>query len=256
MIPEERRDGLLNMIKEKEICAIETLVTHFGVSRITIQRDLTHLENKGYITKIHGGAKYRKQAQAGFETRFDIRYNLNYSKKLQVVQNALQFVNSHSTIFIDSSTTSHIFGCEIMNSNFDELNIITTSPSLISEAMKKPESHIISTGGELRSYFSMLGGHLVLDFLDKVNIDSAFISAAGISSEFKLTTSNLELSNILQKVIERSHEVNLLLDSTKIFKQAMNAITEIKNCKRVITDSGIDKEAVKAIRSLGVGVIY
>jgi len=255
MIPEERRDKLLTMIIEKEICAIETLVAHFGVSRITIQRDLTHLENKGYIKKIHGGAKYIKQEQTGFETRFDIRYNLNYSKKLEVVQNAIPFVNSHSTIFIDSSTTSHIFGCEIMNMDYDELNIITTSPSLIGEAMKKPNVHIISTGGELRSYFSMFGGPFVIDFLEKVNIDSAFISAAGISSEFELTTSNMELSNILGKVIERSGEVNFLLDSTKIFKQAMNAITDIQNCKRIITDAGIDNQALKALRGLGVEVV-
>lgn len=256
MIPEERRDKILTMIKEKEICAIKTLVAQFGVSRITIQRDLMHLEEKGYITKIHGGAKYRKQTQAGFETRFDIRYNLNYSNKLQVMQNALQFVNNHSTIFIGSSTTSHIFGCEIMNTDFDELNIITTSPSLISEAMKKPDVHVISTGGELRSYFSMFGGPFVIDFLDKVNIDSAFISAAGISTEFKFTTSNMELAHILQKVIERSHEVNFLLDSSKIYKQAMNTIADLKSCKRVITDAGISKEAAKAIRLRGVEVIF
>lgn len=256
MIPQERKDKILTMIKEKDICSIASLVERFGVSRITIQRDLRDLENQGYISKIHGGAKYRKQAPSGFETRFDIRYNLNYSKKLEVVHHAMQFVNSHSTIFIDSSTTSYIFGNEVINTNLDELNIITNSPSLVCEAMKKQDVHLISTGGELRSYFSMFGGGWVMDFLDKVNIDSAFISAAGISSENKLTTSNMELSNILQKVIERSHEVNILVDSSKIFKQAMIAIADVKDCKRVITDSGIDPEAAEAIRSQGVEVIY
>jgi DeoR/GlpR family transcriptional regulator of sugar metabolism len=255
MIPEERREEMLRMIREKEICAIKTLVSHFGVSRITIQRDLTDLEEKGFITKIHGGAKFRRQEQTSFETRFDIRYNMNYSKKLDVVKNAMQFVKPHSTIFLDSSTTSHMLGCEIMESNFDELNLITTSPSLICEAMKKPDANVISTGGELRSYFSMFGGPFVIEFLERVHIDCAFISSAGISKQFQFTTSNMELSNILKKVIERSHEVNFLLDSTKIFKQAMNVISGTEKCTRIITDAQADKEAVATIIKHGVEVI-
>ena len=67
----------------------------------------------------------------------------------------------------------------------------------------------------------MFGGTWVLDFLDKINIDSAYISAAGISKDLNITSSNMDLANILKKVIEKSDSVNLLVDSSKIFKREM-----------------------------------
>ncbi|MBA7693159.1 hypothetical protein ES703_101735 [subsurface metagenome] len=97
----------------------------------------------------------------------------------------------------------------------------------------------------------MLGGSWVIDFLEKVNIDKAFISAAGISYDKKITTSNRELANIIIKVFEKSSEVNLLVDSTKFSKAAMINMSTVEQCKRIITDSNINIQVASGFKNIG-----
>ena len=107
------------------------------------------------------------------------------------------------------------------------------------------KARIISTGGELRANFNMFAGSWVLDFLEKVNISSAFVSAAGISSEGRITSNNRELANIVKEVFARSSEVNLLVDSSKFHRSGMLNAGSLSDCKRVITGKNIDKELAK-----------
>lgn len=234
---------------------MKDLVSKFKVSRITIQRDLTMLEDSGLITKVHGGAKAVRHDSTIFETRFGVRYRQNFSYKTQIAKKALPFVKPRSTIFIDSSTTAHIFGIEVFRHSIHDLVIVTNAPSLLHEAIKYPDFKIVSTGGELLRSFSMYAGEWVSDFLETITIDSAFISAAGISENLKITTEHHGLSNTLQKVIRNSSEVNLLLDSSKLFRQGMIAFAEISDITRIITDDSISDEKKNFLLHSGIKII-
>jgi DeoR/GlpR family transcriptional regulator of sugar metabolism len=258
MIPEERRERILDKLNKEEICSIKSLAKEFGVSRITIMRDLNILEKNGLVTKVHGGVKIKKNDNNPFgpETRFNYRLKQNYEKKLQIAKKAVAFVKDGTTIFIDSSTTAHMFSLELFKNKYIDLNIVTNSPTIIAEALKLPDIKIISTGGELNSSFSMFGGTWVTDFLDRINIDTAYISTAGISRELNIITSNMELANILKKVIEKSDEINLLVDSSKFFRKEMLNVSTIRNFTRIITDDAIDAEHLKLLKGAGPDIVY
>lgn len=255
MIPEKRREKILARLQEVEVCSIKELADELEVSRVTIMRDLNLLENTGLVSKIHGGVKVIKSENSYSETRFKVRFKQNNEKKLQIAKKAVAYVKDHSTIFIDSSTTAHMFALELFKNRYIDLNMVTNSPTIIAEALKLPGIKIISTGGELNSSFSMFGGTWVLDFLDKINIDSAYISAAGISKDLNITSSNMDLANILKKVIEKSDSVNLLVDSSKIFKREMLDVSSIKGFSRIITDDRIDNHSLEIIRDSGLEVV-
>jgi len=255
MIPEERRDRILSLIREEEVCSIKRLVTEFDVSRVTIQRDLTILEEQGYLSKVHGGARIVRQEAGELETRFNIRYKQNYRKKLQIAKKALKYTKSHECIFIDSSTTAHVFGLELFRQDIQGILLVTNSPSLLKEAVQYPDYKIISTGGELLRSFSIFAGEWVLDFLDKINIDCAFISAAGVSKELIITSSNRELASVLSKVIQRSSEINLLMDSTKLFRQGMVTIGNLSDCTRIIMDDEVSETQKTILSRSGIEII-
>jgi len=255
MIPEERRDKILSLIREEEVCSIKNLVMEFGVSRVTIQRDLTILEEQGFLTKVHGGARIARQDLGAFETRFNIRYKQNYRKKLQIAKKALRFTKSQESVFIDSSTTAHVFGLELFRQDIQNMLIVTNSPSLLKEALQYPDYRIISTGGELLRSFSIFAGEWVLDFLDKINIDCAFISAAGVSKDLEITSSNRELASVLSKVIQKSSEVNLLMDSTKLFRQGMVTIGGLSDFTRIIMDDDVSEDQKSILSQVGIEII-
>lgn len=250
MIPEQRRIKILDKLEESNIYTLDNLTEELGVSRITIQRDVNLLAKKGLLYKVHGGVKLKKDRATFFETRFDARLKQNYEKKLEIAKKALNYVDDNSTIFIDSSTTCYVFAKELFKEKFIDLNIITTSPAILFGSLQYPDLKIISTGGQLRQDFNMLGGNWVEDFLGKVNLDSAFISAAGVSVDRGITSSNVEIANVLAKVLAKSKEVNLLVDSSKFFKLGMLNISPIDNFKRIITDKDLDEKIVSDIKDI------
>ncbi len=249
MIPEERREKILFELSKNNILTIESLVKKFKVSKMTIQRDITILKINNQLEKIHGGVKATKKTNYSIGTRFIIRMNQEYEKKLEIAKKAIDFVKDGETIFIDSSTTCYIFAIELLKNKFNDLTIITTSPSIICEYSKFTEIsniRLISTGGSYRQDYNMFYGALVRDFLNKINIDSSFISAAGFSSDFScITSSDIDLTNILKIVFENSNEINLLMDSSKFIKRGMIEVDNVSKCRRIITNNDLGNNIIE-----------
>jgi DeoR/GlpR family transcriptional regulator of sugar metabolism len=52
--PETRRDGILRLVREKDVVHVNGLMPVFGASRAAITRGLAVLQDKGLITKTYG----------------------------------------------------------------------------------------------------------------------------------------------------------------------------------------------------------
>ena len=55
MLPNERQKQILQRLHDQGTATTEDLVAHFGVSLMTIHRDLDVLVNDGLAVKVHGG---------------------------------------------------------------------------------------------------------------------------------------------------------------------------------------------------------
>ena len=56
MLSEERKLKILNYINTKHAVTATDLMEKFNASEATIRRDLTEMDKKGLISKVHGGA--------------------------------------------------------------------------------------------------------------------------------------------------------------------------------------------------------
>ena len=257
MIPEQRREKILEKLHQRDIYSIDNLTRELKVSRITIQRDVATLVQRGMVEKVHGGVRLKKDFEKKIESRFSLRMQQNLECKMEIAIKALDFVKDASIIFLDSSTTVYIFTQELFKKKFLDLNVITTSPAILCDSMDYPETKIMATGGELRTAFNMFAGNWVIDFLNNVNINSAFISAAGVTSSGEITSNNRELANTISTLFSRSEEVNLLVDSSKLYKKGMLDVATLHECKRLITDKRVDKQVLSDLKRIKeLEVIY
>jgi len=53
---EKRRTQILKLIREKEEVKVEDLAKQFGLSLMTVRRDLQFLEDKHLVKRFYGGA--------------------------------------------------------------------------------------------------------------------------------------------------------------------------------------------------------
>ena len=56
MGPEQRRDRIVDLLRERERVSVEFLAAELAASPETLRRDLAALANRGLIRKYHGGA--------------------------------------------------------------------------------------------------------------------------------------------------------------------------------------------------------
>ncbi len=250
MIPEERRKNILIKLRENGYAKPENLAEYLGVSKITILRDIQVLKNQGDIKKIRGGIKITEDLEKNLEPSFYIRMQKNFSKKMDIAKKSFTYLTDSKNIFLDSSSTVFVFAVEILKNFERDKNFITNSPAIIAEAIKYPQVNLISTGGELKQDFNIFGGHWVNEFLEKINIDCAFVSCAGVSSSGWVTTNNKDLSIILMHILKKAKKVNLLADSTKFFKEGMLNIAHLSNFSRLVTDNELSMNILKLIRKI------
>ncbi|MDX1991027.1 MAG: DeoR family transcriptional regulator [bacterium] len=68
-LPSMRQERIMAWLAESHTLTIEQLAEHFGVSIMTIHRDLDHLVRSGQVEKVHGGVRLSvQQAAAGHGT--------------------------------------------------------------------------------------------------------------------------------------------------------------------------------------------
>ncbi len=244
IIPEERKKLISDFVYRNKVCSLSYLASKLGVSKITIQKDINSLAENGLVLKVQGGIKLKEKDDITIVTRFSTRLNQNHEQKSEIAKKALKLIKDETTIFLDHSTTCYIFALEIFKKNFLDLNIITNSPAILTEALRCSYPGVIITGGLLTQNNHMLCGDYVIDFLEKINIDMFFLSAGGVSLTNGITTNDYEISNILGRIIKNHNEIILLVDSSKFSKSCMLEIASVKRCKKIITDKAIDKETV------------
>ncbi len=55
---EERRERILNLLREKRRVTVRELSEYFNISEVTIRQDLNELASTGRVVRTHGGAVY------------------------------------------------------------------------------------------------------------------------------------------------------------------------------------------------------
>jgi len=81
MIPEQRRDAILEMARQISELKVEDIAARFGVSRETVRRDLARLDARGLLRRVHGGAH---PPQTGAEAPFHRRLIENADAKARI----------------------------------------------------------------------------------------------------------------------------------------------------------------------------
>jgi len=211
MIPAERRQKLLEYIKENGTAKISDLSEIFQVSEMTIHRDLSYLEEHGHVEKKYGGAVSRLSK---VEIAFNIRKMRNADAKQKIGQAAATLVKDGDTIYMDASTT-----CLAMVSaleNHRNLTIFTTGIATASALINLDESnHVFCSAGEVSRITMSITGFAATEFLKSIHVDKCFVGGAGIHPTHGVTDPGIEEVEIKRVAASRAKELILLVDRTK-----------------------------------------
>ncbi len=249
-----RQERIKQLLIQKGVVYFKELETLFPeVSTMTIRRDIEKLEFEGVAIKIRGGAKHAvfdgKEAR---EAAYSHRALENIDIKSKLAREALMFVETGRSVFLDSGTTIMEFAKILPDI---KLSILTTGPNIALEIIKKYNPSVNMVGGTINSDNCSVAGAQALSFIKSINIDIAFITPSGYSQNGGFTCGNYAECELKRAVIKKANKVIMLTTSDKLNKSLPFTFATLKDIDVLITDAKLDEYTFKSAVKSGVKIV-
>ncbi|OQA00949.1 MAG: Glucitol operon repressor [Planctomycetes bacterium ADurb.Bin401] len=246
-----RLSKITDLIKSNQEVEIAALARMFGVSEMTIRRDLDTLADMGKVKRTHGGAAIAEKME--FEFDFGERRKKNQKFKKMIAACAAKFVKPHDKIILDTGTTT----LELANllKDFEDITVITPSLAVASVLQFSPKIETILLGGIIRKGSPDLTGVIAESVLDMFSVDVAFQGADGIGLDGELYNSDIRIASVDKKMRQRAKMTYILSDSSKIGKTDFAVNGNLSEVQALITDEKITDEQVKQLKKTGTKII-
>ncbi len=251
MLAEERHQHILLLLNEKGAVTVSELCEQFGVSEMTVRRDLAALERKGLLRRVHGGAVSARGRS--YEPPFLMRSSQHAQEKQRIAEAALSLIHDGDSIALDVGTTT----LEIAKRLSDVRNLTIVTPSLhIGNVLAdNPHNRIILTGGILRPGELSLVGPFAERIFAELFVDKLFLGIGGLHLEAGLTEYNLEDAQVKRAMLRSAKECIVVTDSSKLGRIAFAAVGPISVMHTLITDDKADPAIVSRLEEMGVRVV-
>ncbi|MCT8698150.1 DeoR family transcriptional regulator [Glaesserella parasuis] len=240
------RQIIVGLVQEQGEVSVEYLAHLFETSEVTIRKDLTALEESGFLLRRYGGA-IKLPTEMNEESQEQLS-----KQKLAIASAAANQIRDHNRIIIDSGSTT---GALVKALHHSGLVVMTNSLALANELIAlECEPTVLMTGGTWDARSESFQGKVAANVLRSYDFDQLFIGADGLDLTRGTTTFN-ELIGLSQVMAEVSREVIVLIESQKIGRKMPNLELEWQQIDKLITDDQLDPNVKQQIEALGVEVI-
>jgi DeoR/GlpR family transcriptional regulator of sugar metabolism len=251
---EERQHQIGRLVVELGRVRVGDLVGRFGVSGVTIRKDLDVLERQGRVVRTHGGAV--SPSGAGMERAFDVRERLQRAEKEAIGRAAASMVADGESIALDASTTAYAMARRLRaRGGWLHLTVITNGLRIALELAGVAGVTVVMPGGFIRPEALSLVGPLGEGLLERVNVQRAFLGATGFSVEAGLCDGTEEEAQIKRLLVAAATETVGLVDHTKWSRRSLATFCPTSSLTAVVTDAPGPAGMAEALRSAGVRLV-
>ena len=247
----ERQEKLLRFVQQRTRATVNELSAHFGVSVATVRRDLETLEEKGVITRFHGGAMAIPQAPP--EQPVLQRNAEQAEEKERIGQAAAGLVEDGETLFLGSGTTV-LAVAKCLRARRD-LTVITNSLLVLNELASAPHITVVGLGGLLRSSEMSLIGHITEQALAEVRVQKIIMSIHAIDVEHGLTNDYLPETMTDRAILGQGGQVIIVADHTKCGRVSTAFLAPLSAIDTLVTDSGSPPDFIAAVTEQQIDVL-
>ncbi|MFN3265985.1 MAG: DeoR/GlpR family DNA-binding transcription regulator [Deinococcales bacterium] len=251
MNSQERRSQIIVLLEQQGSVLVEQLAPHFGVSQVTIRKDLSELEERGLLQRTHGGAIYAHKSL--YNPSFGEKINFQKAQKKAIALAALSYISEGDSVILGAGSTVLALARALKN-HFRRLLVITNSIPVAIELAETTWT-VILTGGEVRQHSMALIGADAVRSLAPYHADKVFFGATGVSLRAGYTTPNAEMSNITRVMLESAATAFALVDSSKLGQTTLVQFATLADAKTLITDAAVSQEFLSAIQEQGHHIV-
>lgn len=238
MLTEERYKIILEQVKQKKSVTLTELCELLGASESTVRRDLTALDERGLLKKVHGGAVLMDDHSFNLvEHDVESKSKMFTEEKTAIARYAASLVEDGDFVFIDAGTTT-----EKMIDFLPDKNVtFVTDAFLHAKKLAQRGFKVYIPAGEIKLTTEAIVGAECVSSLRSYNFTKSFMGTNGVSLSAGLTTPDRNEASVKSTVVQNSQRVYVLADHAKFGQIASVTFAQLGQVK-LITDKLSDKK--------------
>lgn len=252
--------GLFQSQRQQEIAAltieagrveVADLAQRFGVTTETIRRDLSELQSRRVLRRVHGGATAWETA--AFEPLLSKRGDQQSEEKRRIAVAALRELPDAGSVIIDSGSTAGEFVDVIPVDT--SLRFVTNSLLIARSLSERTEGDVIVIGGKVRKNTLAMVDSQAIDAVEPLSVDTVFLSADAASAHGGLTTPYREEAAWKRAIIRSARRVVMLLDHSKFGTDHFARFADWADVDVLVTNTETAPDQLSTIEAGGTTVV-
>ena len=263
MLQIERQNQLLQWLHQKGILSTLEVAKYFGVSQMTVWRDVKLLKDQGLVKRVHGGIalpEWELGSEVGNQSAvISEPPTYNFPQSLQDPRSialgkyvANEIIQTGDDLILEGGST---VAAVIPYLQAENLTIITNGLNTITLAqVYDTVQTVLCCGGVLNQPNAIFIGPQAENFFHAYRADRTIISAFGLTLKDGLVDPS-PIYDSMKRVMCRSARQRIaMLDSYKVGRSALSKVMGITEIDILVTNHDADPDIVNQLRDRGLDV--
>ncbi|MFD7711165.1 DeoR/GlpR family DNA-binding transcription regulator [Streptomyces sp. NPDC059785] len=247
LIPDQRRELLLKHLRRDGVLSVQQITQLFGVSHMTVRRDIAELERQGLVFSVPGGARIASHLQS--EPSHQAKTLIDQPQKQAMAAKAAELVRDGMTVYLDAGTT--LLAMVPHLARHSTLTVVTNDFTTADQLMAVPHLDLIHVGGQVEPANRSTIGRLAATTLRQLALDVAFISTSSWDLLRGVTTPSEPKVEVKQAAMDCTGSSVLVAGSSKYGTFGRYRVAPLSTFDTIITDSELADAAAQGIRDSG-----
>jgi len=240
MLAAQRQALIFAEVQRRGAVRVSDLTRQFGVSDMTIRRDLDLLVQQGLVDKVHGGATTPRGSSTE-EPGFEAKWLRQQQEKEAIARAAARQVTPGSAVGLSAGTTTWTLAHELRD--IPGLTVVTNSIQ-VAEVLHggHADQTVVLTGG-VRTPSDALVGPVAVSALRQLHLDIVFMGVHGMEDRSGFTTPNLLEADANRAFVHAARRLAVVADHTKWGVLGISTIANLEDADVLVTDDGLPQDA-------------
>ena len=240
-----RQRAILKTLQQTRQVDVTELAQRFGVTGMTIRRDLAELDEAGQLQRVHGGAIIRRAPAYGS------RASIRAPEKAAIARVVAQLVEPGAAVGIDTGTTCHAVAAELAHRS--DLTVVTNALHA-AITVREGGSRVIVLGGLLTPELSLVNPGTAQE-PPQIHLDLLILGCGGLSIDRGITyfdPTEVEVRRMLAGLADR---VVVAADHSKFDHKKAMVLGPLNLIDVLVTDHTPPEPLRTALATAGAEVL-
>ncbi|WP_037908667.1 DeoR/GlpR family DNA-binding transcription regulator [Actinacidiphila yeochonensis] len=245
--PSQRRRELAEHVLAEGSVSASDLAERFGVSLMTVYRDIDELEREGILRRFRGGVTV--QPSGVFESNVAFRKKTMLAEKEAIAARAAALIEPGMSVMIDDSTTA--LELARLLPAIDPLTVVTNFREALDLLAEERGLHLMALGGEYdRQHDSFLGVPCV-EAVEALRVDLCFVSTSSVLGDFAFHQEQ-RIVAVKRAMLKAAGRSVLMIDHSKLGRTALYRLAPLSAFDLVLVDDRTPPDALRSLEESGV----